>query len=87
MFAYIAAVATAVTLIVCSPVASAATESGRPKVVKAENVAPAPVRLINDRFPTSIVLDAVKPYFLSKVEQKALSRALFRSVRFLDSAA
>lgn len=85
MLSYIAAVASAVTLAIYSvPVAArqAAPETPRMQVAASQPVAS--VRIDSGASGSSAFLDGVRPYLLSTVEQKALTRALFRSVRLLD---
>lgn len=90
MLNYIAAAATAVTLMIGSiPVASAA-EASRPVQKEAAaklgaSSAPVPVRITTDNLLRSVYFDDVQPYLLSVKEQRALGRALVRSVRFIDS--
>lgn len=88
MLKYIAAVATAVTLIIGSaPVASAATRPAHEKVVtQSEGARPvASVRIAMEALRGASAGDAPAPYLLSTNEQRALGRALFRSVKFIDS--
>lgn len=87
MFKYVAAVATAVTLFVCSPVATAATDGTKAKVSAQVPSAPTAERVVVDPMPASVIVDGRKPYLLSQIEQKALGRALLRSVKFIDSLA
>lgn len=78
MLSYIAAVATAATLLI-SPVLSRASESA----VAHKNVAFETHKEVI--FNTQIVINTPPPvYVLSKVEQSILRSALFRSVKVLS---
>ena len=89
MLKYIAAVATAVTLSLTSGVFFESSTSSNQKGGIREEIRPMhdSYRLLVDALPTSAVLDGNRPYVLSNVEQRALRRALLRSVRFLDAIA
>lgn len=90
MFNYIAAVATAVTLIIgSSPVATSATSDQRPQSVAPREVAHSTplVRIATDGFQGAYSSGDPKPYLLSAGERRAIKRALMRSVRFVDAVA
>lgn len=82
MLSYVAAIATAVTLMISPTLSSAQDSTGRKEPTKwAKKTDMRTVEIA-----TIIEISGVKPlYFLSSVEQQAFRKALLRSVRIVSS--
>jgi hypothetical protein len=82
MLAYVAAVATAATLMISPILAGDGGSVKKREAVRALE----PAKLPSTQIPTSIlIVDAAPPYVLSDIEQRILKRALLRSVRIVHS--